>query len=138
MLGVNGRADYPVLTQAAREWDAGAPQRAVERARGKPFGRSGWTSLIRSLVREVRPGGWPPTLCRGKGANGFSPEEVRQRSMERSEAADYAEAVANLELIAKRWSPWMRSATLRLDAVGLEEARSYLKEVSQGAWVPWR
>jgi hypothetical protein len=134
VLGVNGKGgvDYPVLTQAAREWDAGAPQRAAERAR-KEAVREEWLddSLIRSLVRDGTSRGLAADIVQRERdrKNGFSPEEVRQRSMERSEAADYAEAVANLELICEETVTMDEERNpLRLDAVGLEEARSYLKE----------
>jgi hypothetical protein len=55
VLGVNGKGgvDYPVLTQAAREWEAGAPARAAELARKLRIEEE-WRdeAVIRSLVAE--------------------------------------------------------------------------------------
>jgi hypothetical protein len=61
--------------------------------------------------------------------DGFSPEEVKQRAVERWLAADYAEAVANLELICEETVTMDEGRNpIRLDAAGIAEARAYLKE----------
>ena len=55
VVGVNGKGgvDYPVLTQAAREWEAGAPQRAAELARKEAVAEA-WEDdrMVRALVRD--------------------------------------------------------------------------------------
>lgn len=79
----------------------------------------------------VRPRSWPLTLCSRKGTVRTGSLRPRLSSGPWSGwvAADYAEAVANLELICEEAvTEDLEGNPVRLDAVGLEGARSYLKE----------
>jgi hypothetical protein len=118
--------------QAAREWEAEAPQRAAERARQKAV-REAWEDdrMLQRLLRE----GVSTAVARDIVAserdkkNGLSPEEVKQRSRDRWWAERYAEDVANLELICEETIiEDLEGNPLRLDAAGLAEARAHLKE----------
>jgi hypothetical protein len=134
VLGVNGKGgvDYPGLTQAAREWEAGAPARIAEQAR-KEAVRVAWEDdrMYQFLVAE----GTSKSMARDvvqqerDRKNGLSPDEVKQRSSDRSWAVRYAEELANLDVICEETiTEDLEGNPLRLDAAGLAEARSYLKE----------
>jgi hypothetical protein len=137
-LGVDGRGgvDYPALVQTTREWDAGAPLRAANRAQEKAA-RDQWfdEDWIQSLVRDgmARDAAERAVQRERDRKDGFSPAEVRSRHWERVRAADHAELVENLELVCEESvTQDLEGNPLRLDAEGLDQERARLKQV----WFP--